>query len=137
MTKLTGRTLHNELIRTLVILFKSNHELQQDLSFIIHLIRNSWFFLLLIIKSQCLYFMQLNKNNSNRIRVLVDKNYYESLRNFFDISSQIIVTYSTVNKPQKQDDIFWLKIFNKSLAHFIKVRKRIFYLLTSFYSIIK
>lgn len=81
--------------------------------------------------------MQLNKNNSNRIRVLVDKNYYESLRNFFDISSQIIVTYSTVNKPQKQDDIFWLKIFNKSLAHFIKVRKRIFYLLTSFYSIIK
>ena len=65
--------------------------------------------------------MQFNKNITNRMKVLVDKNYYESLQSFFDISSQIIVTYDSVNKQQQQEDIFWLKFFNKSLAFFIKV----------------
>jgi hypothetical protein len=122
VAKQSGRTLHNELIKTLTTLFKKKHESQQDLTFLIHLIRNFWFFLLLIIKSQYLFFGQTSKNNTNRIKVLVDKDYYGSLQSFFDISSQIIVTLcDNIKNCQPEDLLFWLKSFNNSLAFFIKV----------------
>ncbi len=122
VTKQSGRTLHNELIKTLTTQFKNKHESQQDLTFLIHLIRNFWFFLLLIIKSQYLFFVQTSKNNANRIKVLVDKDYYGSLQSFFDISSQIIVTLcDNIKNFQPEDILFWIKSFNNSLAFFIKV----------------
>jgi hypothetical protein len=118
-------TIHDELIRNLVILIKQIAPMQ-DLFQMTRLFKNCWFFLEIALKSMCFFTLQYKKfmKNSNA-QPAFDSDFYNSLRNFYEIVVELIIKHSSSspNPPIVKETEFAeaYKSCNRSLAIFIKV----------------
>ena len=119
------KTIHDELISNLVILFKQNIPIQDAVQ-MNRLLKNCWFFLEIILKSLSLFTIQYKRYRKNwNLNPTFEQDFYNNLRNLYEMLVDLFIKYGSISSTSSiskdPEFVSSFKTCNRSLAMFIKV----------------